>query len=318
MGNMDDSMAQGYRTAFPARQANERPLWQSAVSMLAAVLLALLFLSSGLWKLIDPISWSERLVQALVPRQLALAGALAVGLAETLGAILVLVPRWRRWGAWICGGLLLVFMAYFAVNYRTLQGGDCSCFPWLKRVVGPGFFAGDAGMLLLAVLAGLWSKPSHAWKQAAAVLVSIAIFAGVLYGYQAMRGGGVVAPPSVTVDGKPFPLREGKVFVFFFDPECAHCYAAAQDFSTYHWKNGIQLVSVVAVPVVHPQWGEMFLRRTGFSSKLTLDKEVLRGAFKFTDPPYAVTLDNGRLVKALPFFDETEPRKTLKAMGWIE
>jgi uncharacterized membrane protein len=316
---MDDSMAQGYGTAFPARQAKERPLWQSAVSMLAAVILALLFLSSGLWKLIDPISWSERLVQALVPRQLALAGALAVGMAETLGAILILVPRWRRWGAWICGALLLVFMAYFAVNYKTLQGGDCSCFPWLKRVVGPGFFAGDAGMLLLAVLAGVWSKPSRAWEQAAAVLCSIAIFAGVLYGYQASRGGGVVAPPSVMVDGKPFPLREGKVFVFFFDPECAHCYAAAKEgFSTYHWKSGIQFVSV---PTVNPKWGAIFLKRTGFNSRLALDPldlKVLRDAFKFTDPPYALTLEDGRLAKALPFFDDTEPRKTLKAMGWIE
>ena len=209
-------------------------------------------------------------------------------------------------------------MAYFAINYKALAGDDCSCFPWLKRVVGPGFFASDAGMLLLAFLAGLWAKPARCWKQAAAVLCAIAVFAGAMYGYQAMRGGGIVAPPTVSVDGKPFPLREGKVFVFFFDPECAHCFAAAKDFATYHWKSGIQLVSVVAVPVVYPQWGEMFLRRTGFNSKLTLDKEVLRGAFKFTDPPYAVTLDNGRLVKALPFFDETEPRKTLKAMGWIE
>jgi uncharacterized membrane protein YphA (DoxX/SURF4 family) len=294
---------------------SERPLWQSVAATLAAVALSLLFLSSGLWKLIDPISWSERLVQALVPRQLALAGALAVGMAETLAATLVVVPRWRRWGAWICGGLLLVFMAYFAANYKALQGADCSCFPWLKRVVGPGFFVSDAAMLLLAVLAGLWAKPSRDWKQAAAVFCAIAIFAGALYGYQATRGGGIVAPPSVTVDLKPFPLREGKVFVFFFDPECAHCYAAAKDFATYHWNGGIQLVST---PVVNPQWGAIFLKRTSFNSKLTPDQKVLREAFKFTDPPYAVTLENGRLLKTLPFFDDSEPRTTLKAMGWIE
>jgi len=312
-------MAQGTEQPFLTLQASAGPFWKHLVATLAAVALSLLFLSSGLWKLIDPISWSERLVQALVPRQLALAGALAVGIAETLGALLILVPRWRRWGAWICGGLLLVFMVYFAANYKTLQGGDCSCFPWLKRVVGPGFFVGDAAMLLLAVLAGLWSIPSRAWKQAAAVLVSIAIFAGVLYGYQALRGGGVVAPPSVTVDGKPLPLRTGKVFVFFFDPECAHCFAAAKEgFSTYHWKNGIQLVSV---PTVNPKWGAIFLKRTGFNSRLALDQldlKVLRDAFKFTDPPHAVALEDGRLVKALLFFDDTEPRKTLKAMGWID
>ncbi len=308
-------MAQGYGAPVPVGRVSGSPVWQTVAATLAALALSLLFLSSGLWKLIDPISWSERLVQALVPRQLALAGALAVGMAETLGAILVIVPRWRRCGAWICGGLLLVFMAYFAINYKALIGSDCSCFPWLKRVVGPGFFLSDAGMLLLALVAGLWAKPSQSLKQASAILAAIAVFAGALYAYQATRGGGVVAPPTVTVDGKPFPLREGKLFVFFFDPECAHCYAASKDFATYHWKDGIQRV---AAPTVNPQWGAIFLKRTGFNANLTKDQQILREAFKFTDPPYAVTLDNGRLVKALRFFDETEPRATLKAMGWIE
>jgi hypothetical protein len=308
-------MAHGAVRPFPVPQASDRPLWQTVLGTLSAVALTALFLSSGLWKLIDPISWSERLVQALVPRQLALVGAIGVGMAETLGAVLVLAPRWRRWGAWICGALLLVFMAYFAVNYKALAGGDCSCFPWLKRVVGPGFFLSDAGMLVLAVLAGLWAKPSRCWKQAAGVFCAIAVFAGAMYGYQATRGGGVVAPPTVTVDGKPFPLREGKVFVYFFDPECAHCFAAAKDFATYRWKGGIQLV---ATPTVNPKWGAIFLERTGFQSRWTPDQEILRQAFRFTDPPYAVTLEDGRLVKALPFFDDVEPRKTLKAMGWIE
>ena len=308
-------MAQGVGGTFPVPQAVNRPLWQTVLGTLCALALTALFLSSGLWKLIDPISWSERLVQALVPRQLALPGAIAVGMTETLGAILVLVPRWRRWGAWVCGALLVFFMAYFAINYKALAGNDCSCFPWLKRVVGPTFFVSDAAMLLLAVLAGVFAEPSRRWKQAAGVLCAIAVFAAALYGYQATRGGGVVAPPTVTVDGKPLQLREGKVFVFFFDPECAHCYAAAKDFATYHWKGGIQLV---ATPTVNPQWGAIFLERTGFKSQWTPDQKVLRDAFRFTDPPYAVTLDNGRLVKALPFFDETEPRKTLKAIGWIE
>jgi len=309
-------MAHGDGPSLAAVPAVRQPAWQAVAGTLCAVALTALFLSSGLWKLTDPIAWSERLVQALVPRQLALIGSIAVGMTETLGAVLVLVPRWRRWGAWICGALLIFFMAYFAINYAKLAGDDCSCFPWLKRVVGPAFFASDAGMLVLAVLAGVWARPARCWKQAAAVLGAIAVFAGAMYGYQSLRGGGVVAPATVSVDGKPFPLREGKVFVFFFDPECSHCFAAAQDFATYHWKGGIQFV---ATPVVNPQWGAIFLERTGFKSRWTPDQKILRDAFHFTtDAPYAVTLDNGRLVKALPFFDETEPRKTLKAMGWID
>jgi len=315
MGSMEDSMAHGVAASFPPAQPRELAAWKKIVGTLAALALAALFLSSGLWKLFDPIAWSERLVQALAPRQLALPGAIGVGMAETLGAVLVLVPRWRRWGAWICAALLLFFMAYFAINYRALAGEDCSCFPWLKRVVGPGFFISDAAMLLLAVLAGLWTRPSRGFKQAFAVLGCIAVLAGGLYAYQAMRGGGVVAPASVSVDGKPFPLREGKVFLFFFDPECAHCFAAAKDFATYHWKGNVRLV---AAPTVNPQWGAIFLERTGFQAKWTPDQKALREAFQFTDPPYAAALEDGRLVKALQFFDDTEPRKTLRQIGWIE
>jgi len=290
-------------------------MWQTVISTLAGVALAALFLSSGLWKLIDPGAWSERLVQALIPRQLALAGALGVGTLETLTGVLVLAPRWRRWGAWLCGFLLVVFMAYFGVHYNALRGADCSCFPWLKRVVGPGFFVGDAAMLGLALLAGLWAKPPQGWKQAGIALGIIVVLAGALAGYQAVRGGGVVAPATIGVDGKAFPLRAGRVFVFFFDPECAHCYAAAKDFATYRWKPGVQLV---ATPTTQPQWGAVFLKRTGFNARLTLDAQALRGAFRFTDPPYAVALEDGRLKQALRYFDDVEPRQSLKALGWIE
>ena len=63
---------------------------------------------------------------------------------------MILVPRLRRWGALVLGALLVAFMGYFAIHYNALRGADCSCFPWLKRVVGPGFFVGDAVMLLLS------------------------------------------------------------------------------------------------------------------------------------------------------------------------
>ena len=211
--------------------------------------------------------------------------------------------------------LLTVFMIYFAWNYNTLRGADCSCFPWLKRAVGPNFFIGDALMLLAALLAGWWSRRPGGLRQAGAALGVIAVFAGILYGYQATHAGGLRAPAVVVVDERPYALDDGRVFLFFFDPECAHCNAAAKDFATYHWKPGIRLL---AVATTQPQWGQIFLTRTGFPAKLTVSVVPLRGVFKFTDPPYAVALDGGRLQQELRFFDDVEPRKTLKSIGWIE
>ncbi len=52
-----------------------------------------------------------------------------LGIGEMLGAVLILVPRFRRWGAWLLGLLLVVFMLYIGANYGALVGKDCSLFP---------------------------------------------------------------------------------------------------------------------------------------------------------------------------------------------
>src|SRR5208337_5596404 len=96
----------------------ELPGWKTALSWVAAVLLAFLFLISGLWKITDAQGAAVRMAQARVPESLSLAAALVFGIVETLSAVLVLVPRFRRWGSILAGFLLLAFLAYFAVNYN--------------------------------------------------------------------------------------------------------------------------------------------------------------------------------------------------------
>src|SRR5579871_2278530 len=186
------------------------PAWKKAIASTAAVLLAVLFFSSGAWKLADPFWWSQFLSEFKVPEALALPGTVALGVGETLGAVLVLVPRFRRWGSWLVALLLIVFMLYIGANYTTLAGKDCSCFPLVKRTIGPGFFIGDGAMLLLAAIAGWWSRPSENVRAALVVLGAIAVFAGVSFGINSVRETGIKAPPSITVDGKPFRLDDGR------------------------------------------------------------------------------------------------------------
>ena len=102
------------------------PFWKKAIGGVCAVLLAILFFVSGAWKLTDPFVWSQALVEFRLPQALALPGALALGVGETLGAVLILVPRFRRWGAWLIGFLLLVFMVYIGANYSALASGPIS------------------------------------------------------------------------------------------------------------------------------------------------------------------------------------------------
>ncbi len=70
-----------------------------------------------------------------------------LGIAEALGGLLVLIPRYRRWGAWLIAALLVAFMGYIGLRYQALVGRDCSCFPWLKRAVNPAFFPEDGAIL---------------------------------------------------------------------------------------------------------------------------------------------------------------------------
>jgi uncharacterized membrane protein YphA (DoxX/SURF4 family) len=311
MVNMDHSMAQGDDASI---SPVELAAWKKAAGWICAGLLALIFLVAGVWKLSDPVATAARMVQALVPRELALACALATGIAEATGGGLVLVPRWRRWGALLCGVMLIVFMVYVGVFYNRLLGEDCSCFPFIKRAVRPGFFFGDLGMLLLAVGAWVWARRPEGLKNALVAMVSILVFAGVLYGVSTVRQTGVAAPATIQVDGKPYSLQGGRVLLYFFDPQCSHCDAAARVMARHKWKD----VRIVAVATATPQFARQFLDETKLRAVLSLEAEKLKAVFPFGDPPYGVALENGHQVKVFPFFDGDEPANGLRSIGFIE
>jgi uncharacterized membrane protein YphA (DoxX/SURF4 family)/thiol-disulfide isomerase/thioredoxin len=293
---------------------HELPRWKAWFCALAAFLLALTFLVSGVWKITDPMSAAVRMTQALVPAALSLPAALSFGISETFAAVLLLVPRLRRWGAGLAGLLLLAFMAYMGLFYNTLSGEECNCFPWIKRVVGPAFFIGDAILLLLALAAGWWARPSEGKRSAAVVLGAVCVFAAVSYGVSAARLNSVQAPQSIAVDGKPLALREGRVFLYFFNPECTHCDHAARELGKLAWGG----TKVVGVPTQMPQFGPQFMTSTNLRGVLTSDAELLRKIFTFTDVPYGVALENGQLKAAVTVFDDKEPEEALRKLGFVK
>jgi uncharacterized membrane protein YphA (DoxX/SURF4 family) len=305
---MDDSMA--HSGEMLARF--ELPGWKSWLSGTAAVLTAVLFLAAGIWKITDAPGAAVRLAQMKVPQNLSLAAALLLGIVETFSAVLILVPRFRRWGSWLTAFLLVVFMIYIGGNYSALHGAECQCFPWLKRAVGPGFFVGDGVMLLLAVLAGLWSKRSENLRGAALVLGAVVVFALVSYGMAATHSTGVKAPDTVMVDGKPYSLQHGRVFVYFFNPECMHCVDAGKRMAKLNWGD----TQFVGVATEQPQFGQYFMQTTGLKGVVSTDLDLLRKTFPFGDPPAGVALENGREVAALTQFEGEEPAMTLKKLGF--
>ena len=305
---MNDSMAQP-REGFGAL---ELPGWKTALSWVAAALIALLFLASGLWKITDVQGAALRMAQAKVPESLSQAAALLFGIAETVGAVLILVPRFRRWGAIVTGLLLVAFLIYIGINYNALRGEECSCFPWLKRAVGPGFFIGDGIMLLLAVCAGIWSKRPESLRSAVLILGAVSVFALVSYGVAEVRQTGTKAPDTTMADGQPYSLQHGKIFLFFFDPQCMHCFDAAKRMSQLAWGD----TRIVAVPVEMPQYAAQFLRETGLKAVSSTEFQKLAPIFSYTAYPFGVALENGREKAPLTKFEGEEPAATLKQLGF--
>ena len=319
--------------ATPLPHQMELPAWKSVASHLGAVVVAFLFLIAGVYKAVDPYKFAALASNLLVPFSLTLPLAVALSIAETTAGVLILVPRFRRWGALLAGGLLLVFMGYIGWNYTALVGRDCSCFPELKlpfglaidlkRSVGPGFFWGDGAFLLAAAIAGFWAKPSAGLRTASVILGAVAVFAGVSFGMAYVNQNGAVAPESIVVDGKPMSLREGRFFLFFYNPRCTHCQAAAATMSKLKFK---QDFTVIAIPVGDQEAAQGYLDDAKFTvAHTSLDAEKLREVFKFEYPPYGFVIERGRQTGMVPEYDEAdqhnakpEPETTLRALGVLE
>ena len=307
---MDDSVAPGTDMPPPWQQ----PAWKSIGGTVAAVLIGILFLVSGIWKLTDPLDWTTKIEQFKVPYAVSLPFTLALAIGETWGGLMILVPRFRRWGAILLAILLVSFMVYMAIHYAEFRNMDCSCFPLLKRAVGPGFFIGDAVMLALAAVAGWWSRPPFGARAAAVCLGAVVVATGACYFAAQSRLTGVKAPETITADGQPYSLEHGRIFLFFYDPECMHCDAAAKKMSKMNWGS----TRVVAIPTRQQQFATDFLRDTKLKAVTSLDSEKLRQNFTFKDTPYGVVLENGRQKGVIARYDDPEPGESLKKFGLIE
>jgi uncharacterized membrane protein YphA (DoxX/SURF4 family) len=306
---MNDSMAQ----ADTGLAALDVPGWKTTLSWGSAIPLGALFLASGLWKITDVQGTAVRMTQAKVPHELGVPAALFFGIVETLGAVMILVPRLRRWGAILLGAMLLAFLGYFAINYNALRGADCSCIPWLKRVVGPGFFIGDGLMLAMAGLAWLGARRSQGKRTVALILGAVAVFAAVSFGVGEARQTGTLAPASILVDGQPYSLERGKVFLFYFDPQCMHCFDSAKRMAQLHWGD----TRIVGVPISQARYAAQFMQDTGFSMAITSDLEKLKQVFPYAGVPAGVALENGREKAPLTQFEGEEPAVTLRKLGLV-
>jgi len=287
---------------------------KNVAAWVAALALGIFFLGAGIWKSLDPLTWATIITNMKVPAVLSEPFTVALATGEIFSGLLLLIPRFRRWGAWLSGVMLLGFMGYVGWNYTALKGMDCSCFPGLKRAINPEFFWSDGAMLVAAAIAGWWAKPSTGFRPAAIILGVVTLFSVGSY-IMVLRGEtGVLAPETAMVNGQAVSLREGKVLLYFFDPMCSHCNDAAKEMSKHTWLTD----KVIGIPTVLPQYGQQFMDTTKLKGVVSNDIKELKRVFPFGDPPFAVALERGRAKAQIRRFDEQEPAGTLRQLGFIQ
>jgi uncharacterized membrane protein YphA (DoxX/SURF4 family) len=297
-------------------ETQSAPAWRAWVGWTAAILMATLWLVAGIWKLSDLSGFQVKLTQMLVPVGLSMPATLALVVSELTAGILLLVPAWRRLGGWFSAGLLLVFMAYVAINYEPLRGADCSCFPWVERAVGPVFFWTDGAMVALALLAAWFSRPPVRLRQAAYALAGIVATTGVMFAMEqsaAPAAAGELPTVIQVADGK-LDITKGPVFLYFLNPTCMHCLDAGIAMSKYQWK-----ATFVGVPTQDFDFGPQFVNDAGLKNvKLSPELDRLKAVFPFEDVPYGVALQDGKVVAQLRFFEEPDLGNKLREIGFVE
>jgi hypothetical protein len=265
---------------------------------------------------LSPFKTGELLEQAQVPAGFGVLGASTLGTIELFAAFLLFVPQFRRWGGLLGSAMLVFFIGWIAYFYPALAGRECSCFPLIKRTVGPGFFISDGIMLAMAVIAVIWSPRVIRIRVPAVALASLAVLAGVSFGVNAAERRNAQIPTPVIVDGRPENLAQGKVLLFFYDPSCMHCDAAAKFMSTLRWSDA----RIVAIPTVNPQWAESFLHDTHLKASTSLELEKLKKAFPFVDPPFGVALVDGQVKETFSQaqFTPPSPAHELSKLGFTQ
>ncbi len=291
---------------MPESEITAKPAgWKNTVGWVCAGLMALLWLSAGLWKLSAIGDFQNKLNQLLVPAALTLPATLIVAMGEVTAAVMLLRPAWRRLGGLLSTVLLLVFMAYMAINYTALRGEDCTCFPWLERAVGPAFFWGDGAMVLASLVAAWFAPRIGALRQVRWLLVGVLGLAVVALGYDKFGPEpGAEVPREIVVEGQPYDLTHGKKFLFFFNPTCLHCLDVGEKLSKYEFQ-----ADFIGIPTQDYDFSEGFLGDAGLTGKVKLssDLDKLKETFPFTDVPYAAAIGDGRVLHRFPMIELDEP-----------
>jgi peroxiredoxin len=127
-----------------------------ALLLAARLILAAVFVVSGISKLFD-LSGSQAAMRSFgVPERFTRAGGIALPIAELVIAVLLIPATTARWGALLALLLLLVFVAGISYSLSRGRKFDCHCFGQLTTSeIGPPTLVRNAVLAVLAAFVAI-------------------------------------------------------------------------------------------------------------------------------------------------------------------
>jgi len=136
------------------------------------IALAVLFLSAAIPKLLDPSTFAKdilnyRVSLPLIGQNYVFLAAAFMPAFELVGALGLLIPRWKRAGSLIIGSLLLLFIILIAQAVIRGLNIDCGCFGrsavalTLAEKVGFSKILENSFWLILSAFVFFRSRPHH-------------------------------------------------------------------------------------------------------------------------------------------------------------
>jgi len=106
-----------------------------------AALFMILFLYTGVSKLMDYSVFKEQIGESPILEPIASVIAIVLPLAEFVVAAMLILPRWRLRGLWASTGLMILFTGYIVLMLQFSEHIPCSCggvialLSWKQHIV---------------------------------------------------------------------------------------------------------------------------------------------------------------------------------------
>ena len=128
------------------------------IPSIVALLLVVLFLYTGISKLMDYSVFKEQIAESPILAPIAPFIAWALPLVEFAVAVALFIPAWRLWGLYASSVLMLLFTGYIAALLSFSEELPCSCGGILQEMSWQQHLVFNITFTVLSIVSALLEK----------------------------------------------------------------------------------------------------------------------------------------------------------------